>query len=30
LNRLSDFFFVQARFILHVEGNEEIIWNPSY
>ena len=30
LNRLSDFFFVQSRFILHVEGCEEIIWNPSY
>ena len=29
LNRLSDFFFVQSRFILNVEGNEEIIWNPS-
>ena len=30
VNRLSDFFFVQSRFILHVEGCEEIIWNPSY
>lgn len=29
LNRLSDFFFVQSRFILKVEGNDEIIWNPS-
>lgn len=30
LNRLSDFFFVLARFILHKEGLEERIWTPNY
>ena len=30
LNRLSDFFFVQARFILHTEGVAEHIWTPNY
>ncbi len=30
LNRLSDFFFVQARFILHTEGVSEHIWTPNY
>ena len=30
LNRLSDFFFVLARFILHKEGLEEPIWTPNY
>ena len=30
LNRLSDFFFVQARFIHHTEGVAEHIWTPNY
>jgi cob(I)alamin adenosyltransferase len=30
LNRLSDFFFVLARFILHKEGLQERIWTPNY
>ena len=30
LNRLSDFFFVLSRFILHKEGLEERIWTPKY
>lgn len=30
LNRLSDFFFVLARFILHKEGLEQRIWTPNY
>lgn len=29
LNRLSDFFFVQARFILYTEGVAEHIWTPN-
>jgi cob(I)alamin adenosyltransferase len=30
LNRLSDFLFVAARFILHTEGRSEVIWTPKY
>ena len=30
LNRLSDFFFVLARIILHDEGKAESIWTPKY
>ncbi len=26
LNRLSDYFFVLARYILHQQGGEEVIW----
>lgn len=29
LNRLSDYFFVLARFILHSEGLSEIAWTPD-
>jgi len=28
LNRLSDFLFVLARYITHLEGKEEIPWRP--
>ncbi|MEY2963501.1 MAG: hypothetical protein RL754_762 [Bacteroidota bacterium] len=30
LNRLSDFLFVMARWVLHVEGREAVIWTPKY
>ena len=30
LNRLSDFFFVQARFIIKSEGGQEELWTPNY
>jgi len=30
LNRLSDFLFVAARFVLHVEELPEVIWTPKY
>lgn len=30
LNRLSDFLFVAARYVLHVEGVEESVWTPKY
>lgn len=29
INRLSDYFFVLARFLVFVEGGEETIWNKS-
>jgi len=28
LNRLSDYFFVLARYLNHYEGGKEIIWKP--
>ena len=30
LNRLSDFLFVAARYVLHVEEQPEVIWTPKY
>lgn len=30
LNRLSDFFFVQARFIIKSEGGQEELWTSNY
>lgn len=30
LNRLSDFLFVQARYVLHTEGHAEVVWTPNY
>ena len=30
LNRLSDFLFVAARYVLHVEEQAEVIWTPKY
>lgn len=30
LNRLSDFLFVQARFVLYTEGHDEVVWTPNY
>ncbi len=29
INRLSDYFFVLARFIAHIEGKKDIKWNPD-
>ncbi len=29
INRLSDYFFVLARFIAYKEGKEDVIWNPD-
>lgn len=29
LNRLSDYFFILARYIAHVEQVPEILWNPK-
>tara|TARA_B100000795_G_C22744890_1_gene416883 strand:+ start:498 stop:1040 length:543 start_codon:yes stop_codon:yes gene_type:complete len=30
LNRLSDFLFVQARYVLYTEGLDEVVWTPNY
>ena len=30
LNRLSDFLFVQARYVLCTEGLDEVVWTPNY
>jgi len=30
LNRLSDFLFVQARYVLYTEGWDEVVWTPNY
>ncbi len=29
INRLSDYFFVLARYIAHIEGKNDITWNPD-
>jgi cob(I)alamin adenosyltransferase len=29
LNRLSDYFFVVARYIAHIDGIDEVKWNPK-
>ncbi|MDR0969152.1 MAG: cob(I)yrinic acid a,c-diamide adenosyltransferase [Lentimicrobiaceae bacterium] len=29
LNRLSDYFFILARYIMHHSGKQEIFWNPQ-
>lgn len=29
VNRLSDAFFVWSRWVIHIEGKEETLWNPN-
>lgn len=29
LNRLSDYFFVLSRYILHLNNLEDVVWNPQ-